>query len=463
METRTRAILRAVGLLLGVLLVANPLAADTPDRDESWSEVASDGKSLVFGRFVGKFESIEFRSRRIRLREVTTGKTETLEIDDALGFIAETIKPGLYEVLGFEAVYFPKVGNTKPGKFRPLRQRFGLSPKSGDAQAAFIHIPEERPVYIGTIKASNELDGIVYRGHQLRVLDEYDEAYDRLESFYPALTASLDRDGIVPARHFMLKPTRQREPLERVVGLDDPIRQARDYIADGKYRQAISWLETFMPASDGERSESKLLVGEALLGNGEYPEAIEELGEVLLIDPEDTRALRLLARAHALDGHLEDARDLYTALTEAIPDDAEAHLHLGYLHALKENAVGAEEEFHAAFQTDFDYLLNDLVPFFVALKATMNEDIGSYEPPRVVRYRVPPPKGMDSRRQSESGGFAVLIDHRGKVIAAQIGARSSGTMPLMMLSLVRATFEPASLNGIPIPAVVSLGTPMGAQ
>ena len=364
MGTRTRVILKAVGLVLGVFLVAIPIAADTPDRDESWSEVASDGKSVVFGRFVGKFESIEFRSRRIRLREVSTGKNETLEIDDALGYIAETIKPGLYDVLGFEAVYYPQVRSARPGRYRPLRQRFGLSPKSGDAQAAFIHIPKDRPVYIGTIKASNELDGVVYRGHQLRVLDEYDEAFDRLESFYPVLTASLDRDGIVPARHFMLKPTRPREPLERVVGLDDPIRQARDYIADGKYRQAVSWLETFMPVSDGERAEAKLLVGEAMLGDGKYAEAIEELGEVLLIDPEETRALRLLARAHALDGHLEDARDLYTALTEAIPDDAEAHLHLGYLHALKDNAVAAQEEFHAAFQTDFDYLLNDLVPFF---------------------------------------------------------------------------------------------------
>ena len=464
MEARTCTVLRVVGLLLGMFLVAIPVAADTPDRDESWKDVASSGKSVVFGRFVGKFDSIEFRSRRIRLREVSTGKDETLEIDDALGYIAETIKPGLYNVLGFEAVYYPQTTRpSKPGKYRPLRQRFGLSPKTGDAQAAFIHVPEDRPVYIGTIKASNEPDGIVYRGHQLRVLDEYDEAFGRLESFYPVLTGSLDRDGIVPARHFMLKPTRQRDSLERVVGLDDPVRQARDYIADGKYRQAISWLETFMPASDGERAESKLLVGEAMLGNGEYPEAIEELGEVLLIDPEETRALRLLARAHALDGHLEDARDLYTALAAVIPDDAEAHLHLGYLHALEEDAVAAQQEFQAAFQTDFDYLLNDLVPFFVAMKATMADDLRHYEPPRVVRYRVPPPKAMDSRRQSESGGFAVLIDHQGKVIAAQIGARSSGTMPLMMLSLVRATFEPASLNGIPIPAIVSLGSPRRAQ
>ncbi len=125
--------------------------------------------------------------------------------------------------------------------------------------------------------------------------------------------------------------------------------------------------------------------------------------------------------------------------------------------------MAAQEEFHAAFQTDFDYLLNDLVPFFVAMKATLADDFRRYEPPRVVRYRTPPPKAMNSRRQSESGGFTVLIDHRGKVIAAQIGAQSSGTMSLMMISLVRAIFKPASLNGIPIPAVVSVGSPIRSQ
>ncbi len=87
---------------------------------------------------------------------------------------------------------------------------------------------------------------------------------------YPNLVGSLERQGIVPARHFMLKPTRVPGPLERVVGLDDPIKQAREYIGDGKYRQALNWLDTFMPAADDERTAAKLLAGEALLGDEGY-------------------------------------------------------------------------------------------------------------------------------------------------------------------------------------------------
>ena len=111
-----------------------------------------------------------------------------------------------------------------------------------------------------------------------------------------------------------------------------------------------------------------------------------------MIDPKETRALRLLARAHALDGHLEDAQNLYEALAEAIPDDAEAHLHLGYLHALQDRGVEAGEQFRAAFQTDFDYLLNDFVPFFVAMREAMSHDVAQDGPPRVVKFRGPPPK-----------------------------------------------------------------------
>ena len=78
---------RLVGLV-GVLLLASlPAAADTPDENDAWRDVAADGNSLVFGRFVGKFDSTQFHSRRILLREVTTGEEETLAVGDALGTI----------------------------------------------------------------------------------------------------------------------------------------------------------------------------------------------------------------------------------------------------------------------------------------------------------------------------------------------------------------------------------------
>ena len=445
-----------VGVLVLGLFAVTLCAADSPDDDDSWNDIASDEKSLVFGRFVGKFGSRFYRSRKVRLREVTTGEVEVLEIGKALGHIAETIPPGIYDMLGFEAIYHPPTTRpSTPGQYRPIRQRYKVNPKAGDSMTSRILVPKDRPVYIGTIQADNSSDGIVYRGHQLRIIDDFQESYRRLSSSYPTLVGSLERQGIVPARHFMLKPTEVPGPLVRVVGLDDPIKQAREYIRDGKYRQALTWLNTFMPASDEERTEVKLLVGEALLADQEYEDAIEELGEVLLIDPSNTRALRLLARAHVFDGNLEDAQNLYQALAQTLRGDAEAHLHLGYLYALQEESTRAREQFGAAFENDFDYLLHDLAPFVIALREA--EEEGEYLPPRVVRYSVAPPKNMDSRRSWANGGFSLLIDHEGNVKAAEIGSQTQGTATMMMMSLLKATYQPASLNGIPIPAVLSMG------
>jgi tetratricopeptide (TPR) repeat protein len=199
-----------------------------------------------------------------------------------------------------------------------------------------------------------------------------------------------------------------------------------------------------------------------LLGEGNYTDAIEELGGVLLFDANDTRALRLLARAHAYEGNLEDAQNLYEALAQMLTGDAEAHLHLGYLYALQDESERAGEQFRAAFETDFDYLLHDFAPFFIALREALEQESGEYLPPRVIKYSVPPPRSMDSRRAATRDGFSVLIDHEGNVIAAQIGAQSGGSAPLTMLSLVKATYEPASLNGIPIPALVRMGD-VGSQ
>jgi tetratricopeptide (TPR) repeat protein len=443
-------------LALGVVFTTTA-AADNPDDSASWRDLVSHGESLVFGRFVGKFESAEFSSRRVRIRDQASGEERLLSVDDGVGYIAETIPPGTYSVVGIEAVYIPRARPFKPDKYRPIRQKFGVRPKTGDVSEALLVVPPDRPVYIGTIEAAIAVDGVVYRGHQLRVYDDYDAALESLSNFYPRLARSLEEDGIAPARHFMLKPTRRADPLESVVGLEDPIRQAREYIAEKKFKQAVAWLETFMPTSDDERHEIRLLVGEALLGDGRYPEAIEELGEVLLANPKELRALRLLARAHAYNRNLADAQNLYEALAEAIPEDSEAHLHLGYLYALKDQREKALEQFGAAFQTDFDYLLHDVAPFAVAMRAVFEREEGTYEPPRVLKFDVPPPKEMGSRRAGQSDFIAVLVDHRGKVVAAHLGGNSSGSTPLMMVSMVRATYTPASLNGIPIPALLTMG------
>ena len=93
-----------------------------------------DGKSLVFGRFVGKFESPDFRSRRVVLRNRDTGRRETLSIDDGLGLIAELVPPGVYDVEAIEAVYFPNLRPMNIRRFRPIRQRFTVSPPVARAE-----------------------------------------------------------------------------------------------------------------------------------------------------------------------------------------------------------------------------------------------------------------------------------------------------------------------------------------
>ncbi len=358
--------------------------------------------------------------------------------------------------MGFEATYFPTGVQLNPSKIRPIRQRFGVNQKGSNPGPAVFLVASESPVYLGTIQVDNAHDGIVYRGHYLQVVDDYDNALERIQRIYPILASSLKEADIDPVRQFALKPLRLESPLE-VIELDEPIRQARSFISDGKYRQAVNWLRTFMPATDVERVEAGLLIGEALLGYKKIIDAIDSLRRVVQSDPENSRALRLLARAHAMNGDLEDAQGLYEALAELLPSDPEAHLQLGYYYAVNSQASRSAQEFTTAFEMSSDYLLHDLLPFTVALKAAKLQ-LRDYSPPELRKLRGRIPKSLRSRRGAEeAGGIALVIDHRGKVVAAHVAPDSSGAMPVMMMAMIRSTFKPASLNGVDVPALVILG------
>ncbi len=442
----------ALAVLIGALLVV-PATGDDLEEGMAWEKVTSRGLSLVFGRMEGKFEGPDFKNRKIELRRVENGKRYKISVGEGLGYFETLLPPGAYRVTGLEATYYPPSRPLNPKRFRPVSQRFGVRPKGTDKFAPAFYVYADRPVYIGTIQVDNARDGIVYRGHYLRVLDEFEEAFERLTSNYPDLTAGLARLEVEPKRHFMLKPAIRQSPLE-LVEIDDPIRRARDYITEGRYQQAVNWLQTFMPASDVERSEAKLLIGEALLARGKYDEAIEKLGDVLQADPENHRALRLLARSHAFKDDFEDAFDLYRGLAEAMPGDPEAHLQLGYLYALRDEPSLSAEEFSSAFEFDLDYLMHDIGPFTHVLKA-IRDNSADYVPPKVLRTSARPPRSMRSRRGGQEG-LALLIDHKGKVVAARVSPGSE-TLPIIMISMIRATFKPAALNGVPVPALLLMG------
>ncbi len=435
-----------------VMAAAWPALAQDLKGDRSWDDVVSKKRSVVLGRFDGQFSGPQFKKRRIKLLEVGSDKSQFLDVADGLGYIEEFLPPGQYRIVGIEATYFPHGTGMDPLKFRPVKQRFFVTPK-GEEKFPTFEVPADRPVYIGTITAGVDQTGIVHKGHNWRVLDEYEQTLARIEEIYPKFAASLSQRGIEPVRSYVLKPTRSKPVLE-FIGVEDPIEKSRAYIEEGKYESAINWLATFLPSSDAERLESQLLIGEALLAQEMYDDAIDRLGEVLQAAPDKTRALRLLARAHALAGNLEDAQSLFEALVELHPEDTEAHLQLGYLYAISSDHQRSQQEFRSAFSDDTDYLLHDAAPFVVALRAVRAQD-AYYEPP-VAKKEIARPNWIRSRKDSEESGLALLIDHEGNVVAAQLSGSGQGPLPLMLMAIVRADFVPAAVNGVPVPAVLAL-------
>ena len=404
----------------------------------------------MFGRLQGRFDGPEYRGRKIRVRNEETGKEYTIDIGRGLGYFEAALPVGTYSFLSIEAVYFPPVKSLRLNRFRPVSQRYALQ-AIPDVGVPTFPVVAERPFYLGTIRSGFRSDSLVYGGHALEIVDEFQEALTRLEGSHSILFDSLAQAGVEPSSYFFLIPVEEAAPLE-LANVDDPLNQARDYMEDAKYDQALSWLQTFMPTTDAERAEMRLLIGEIYLSDKKYRDAIEELGEVLLDHPENMRALRLLARAHAFSGNREDALGLYRALAESVPDDAEASLHLGYDYALAADELSADAAFESAFRVNFDYLLHDLTPYAMALKV----EGADYKPPKIIGGAVRMPKTMRSRRGTE-GAFGMLIDHDGHIVAVHMSPNAGQWVPAMMMTIIRARFQPARLNGVAIPCLIIVG------
>jgi len=432
------------------------LWADDLDRDATWSELTKDELSFVFGRIQGRFDGTDYRSRKIRVRNDATDQEHTIDIESGLGYFEAALPVGTYTFLSIEAVYFPPVKSLKLDKFRPVPQRYVLQ-KIPNIGIPTFPVARDRPLYLGTIRSGVGGDSLVYGGHALEIVDEFQQALTRLEGSHAVLFDSLSEAGVEPSSYFFLTPVDEAAPLE-LANVDDPLNQARDYMEDAKYDQALSWLQTFMPTTDAEREEMRLLVGEIYLSDKRYEDAIEELGEVLLDDPENMRALRLLARAHAFSGHREDALGLYRALAESVPDDAEASLHLGYDYALAADELSADAAFESAFRVNFDYLLHDLTPYAMALKV----EGADYQPPTIIDGAVRMPKSMRSRRGTQ-GTFGMLLDHDGHIVAVHVSANAGQWVPAMMMTIIRARFLPARLNGVAIPCLIIIGAGTEAE
>ena len=443
----------AVGMLTLVVALAahaRALGADDLDHDATWSELTNDERSFVFGRIQGRFDGSDYHGRKIRVRNEDTGKEYKIDFGSGLGYFEAALPVGTYTFLSIEAVYFPPVKSLTLNRFRPVSQRYVLQAIPHVGVPTF-PVVAEHPLYLGTIREGAGGDSLVYDGHTLEIVDEFQKALTWLAGSHSILFDSLTQAGVEPSSYFFLTPVEEPAPLE-LANVDAPLNQARDYMDERKYEQALGWLQTFMPTTDAERAEMRLLIGEIYLSDKRYHDAIEELGEVLLDEPENMRALRLLARAHAFSGNREDALGLYRALAESVPDDAEASLHLGYDYALAADELSADAAFESAFRVNFDYLLHDLTPYAMALKV----EGADYQPPEIIDGAVRMPKSMRSRRGTP-GAFHMLLDHDGRVVAVHVTPNAGQWVPAMMMTIIRARFQPARLNGVAIPCLIIVG------
>lgn len=440
-----------LALVVSVSAHSPAIWADSLDGDATWAELAKEGRSFVFGRIEGRFDGNDYRGRRIRVQNTESLKEHEIDIGPGRGYFEAALPVGTYTFLAIEATYFPPVKSMRLNRFRPVPQRYVLQPIPDVGLPTFPVVPEH-PLYLGTIRSGVDGDSLVYEGHALEIVDEFQEALARLEMSHRVLFDSLVKAEVEPASYFFLTPIDVPSPLE-LANVNDPLQQARDYMEDRKYEQALAWLQTFMPTTDAERAEVKLLVGEIYLSDKRYDDAIEELGDILVGDPENMRALRLLARSHAHAGNREDALGLYRALAESVPDDAEASLHLGFDFALSSDAARADEAFTSAFRGNFDYLLHDLTPYAMALKV----DGAEYLPPKIIDGAVQMPKSMRSRRSATEGAFGMLLNHDGRVVAVHMTPTAEQWVPAMMMTIIRARFQPARLNGVNIPCLIIIG------
>ncbi len=451
--------------LLLLLMLGRPGGTEELDWDATWREIRDKGKSLVFGRLEGRFDGSDYRGRKIRVRNRETNHDHFIAVEQGLGGFEAVLPTGTYALVSIEATYFPRVKPLDPSTFPPVPQRYSIRPNETGELPSFP--VGEVPVYLGTLRSSLGVDGTIYRGHELELVDDYETAWRRLREAHPGLAESLDRSSVSPRRAFILEPSPATTEATAEAGgaleleLDsgeDALGRARLYIRQGKFREAVAWLSSSLPMSDAQRTEIRLLTGEALLGDRRYPEAVEELGETLLVAPENARALRLLARAHAFNGDGDDAVNLYHALSDMLPDDAEASLYLGYYHALRSEAKPAKAYFAKAFEANFDYLLHDSTPYALALRA----ENARYEPPAVVDAPPFVQTNLRSRRNSR-GAFAILLDPTGKVVAAHMTPEAESWATTAVMSFVRARFHPATLNGVPIPCLVIVGAEDGRE
>ena len=277
---------------------------------------------------------------------------------------------------------------------------------------------------------------------------------------------------ITPARHFMLKPS--AAPMPRSSGSSDSTtpfaRRVSTSPTASTVRPSAGWRPSCRRPGRGARRRSKLLVGEALLGNECATRTrSRSWARSCLLDATEHRArsaaprpgAQRLRRQHR--GRPEPLRR--RSSRQLRPDDAEGNICIwAIFYALQNDLERApRSSSRPRSQTDFDYLLQRLQPVLRRDSRGLRQTYDGRVPPAARRSatRCQPPKWHGTRADSlpEQRLRGADATTRGTSSRPRSANQSSeGQTPLLMLSLVKATqYEPASLNGIRVPALVDDG------
>lgn len=181
------------------------------------------------------------------------------------------------------------------------------------------------------------------------------------------------RQGLTERAAELLEQARALSRLAAEVPLVQGLlaRDLGDHEAALAHFQAADGADFSPPFEERQKRRLDLLLGETLLGLGRVAEARREVDRLLLDDPADALALRLLGGCHAAEGRWLDAAEAYAGALVSRPDDGRLLTSAGLVAWQLDDGRGALGLFDQALAADPFH-----APYALEAKGFVSEDGG---------------------------------------------------------------------------------------
>jgi len=190
-------------------------------------------------------------------------------------------------------------------------------------------------VYTGTYKMTLLVNGQPVDEHNNVPLSPNQE---QIVNFQPAAAAAISPEQ-------QAKIAAEKKQNEKVEGLNESLKKAKELEGAGNYDQAITVLQQAAQAAPSQDLIWAYL-GDAQRGAKKYPDAIESYQKALAIKPTDGPYMAQLADAYAKAGQTDKAVQEYAAAAQADPPNAASYY---YNEGAVLTNTGKSDEAIAAF------------------------------------------------------------------------------------------------------------------